>query len=161
VKKFYIVILALLLNSAAPVDEPEKLFLDLESYYLKWNDGLFGSTSVYRLLINELLMKSYKKDIKTGYNFVLIYPEVLESNHYTCRFYFGGWLTIIGEIKTDDLKRVVKTEEMRYMKEWNSAKLVSFSGKIRKYYLSNNPGKESIVLYLDNINLEIYNPKNP
>jgi hypothetical protein len=160
-KKLCLIFLALTFIGAAPVDETEKLYLDLETYYLKWNDGLFGSTSVYRLLINELLMKSYKKDIKTGYNFVLIYPEVTERDHYTCRFYFGGWLTLIGEIKPDDLKKVVASEGTRYKKEWNSAKLVSFSGKIRKYWLSNSPGKECIVLYLDNISLEIYNPKNP
>ena len=74
-----------------------------EVLYRRWDDGLFGSRRFYRRELQAHLADCIGRKFATGYDYPLIYPEVLVERRFRCRFRYASWLEVRGEIGADDL----------------------------------------------------------
>ena len=131
----------------------------LQNLYIKWNDGLFGSRKYYQNRLKEYLNNLFKKEIQTGFSYILLSPEGAVDKKVHCKVQFGRWLQIYGELDVNSVNKVIGKNKDILRKWWRTNMLVSISGKVRKYRLDKDPFGDVIKLYLFNIKMH-YDKKN-
>jgi len=126
-------------------------FIELHSLYLKWSSGLFGSRQYYRQKMYMHLMDLLDKYIKTGFDYYLESPEAVYDTRLRFVFYNGNWLYIEGEANKESIKKITGNNPEMLLHWWRSRKLLSVSGKIRRYRIDDWDRK--IHVFLDDMSV--------
>ncbi|HPJ36889.1 MAG TPA: hypothetical protein PLT75_00450 [Spirochaetota bacterium] len=126
-------------------------FIELHSLYLKWSSGLFGSRKYYRQKMYMHLMDLLDKYIKTGFDYYLESPEAVYDTRLRFVFYNGNWLYIEGEANKESIKKITGKNPEILLHWWRSRKLLSVSGKIRRYRIDDWDRK--IHVFLDDMSV--------
>ncbi|HPQ51944.1 MAG TPA: hypothetical protein PK253_01745 [Spirochaetota bacterium] len=126
-------------------------FIELHSLYLKWSSGLFGSRKYYRQKMYMHLMDLLDKYIKTGFDYYLESPEAVYDTRLRFVFYNGNWLYIEGEANKESIKKITGNNPEMLLHWWRSRKLLSVSGKIRRYRIDDWDRK--IHVFLDDMSV--------
>ncbi|HSV95537.1 MAG TPA: hypothetical protein VLM75_01240 [Spirochaetota bacterium] len=120
-----------------------------EVLYRRWDDGLFGSRRFYRRELQAHLADGIGRSFATGYDYPLIFPEVLTERRFRCRFRYGSWLEISGEIGTADLGTLSGGDLPKPSQWWRGPVLVSLEGKLRRFRLDDGPPRAVVVVLED------------
>ncbi len=121
-------------------------FLDLHWMYLKWRDGDFGSRKYYRNLLYYHLLDLMGQRIETGYDYVLLSPELIYEQRLRFAFYYGNWLQIDGKVDIGSIREIIGDDSSLLTSWWRSGKLVSVSGVLRDYRIADWENKIYVIL---------------
>lgn len=128
------------------VAEGTRNFIELHDVYLKWRDGYFGSRSHYRNHLYFLLLDMMGHRIVTGYDYVLLSPELIYERKLKFAFYNGDWLHIEGKVNMESVKKIIGDDSSLLMTWWRSGKLVSVSGVLKGYRIDDWAKKVYVVM---------------
>ncbi len=128
------------------VAEETRNFIELHDVYLKWRDGYFGSRSHYRNYLYFLLLDMMGHRIVTGYDYVLLSPELIYERKLKFAFYNGDWLHIEGKVNMESVKKIIGDDSALLMAWWRSGKLVSVSGVLKGYRIDDWAKKVYVVM---------------
>ncbi len=128
------------------VAEGTRNFIELHDVYLKWRDGYFGSRSHYRNHLYFLLLDMMGHRIVTGYDYVLLSPELIYERKLKFAFYNGDWLHIEGKVNMESVKKIIGDDSSLLMAWWRSGKLVSVSGVLKGYRIDDWAKKVYVVM---------------
>ncbi len=120
-----------------------------EVLYRRWDDGLFGSRRFYRRELQAHLADCIGRKFATGYDYPLIYPEVLVERRFRCRFRYASWLEVRGEIGADDLGALSGGGLPKPSQWWRGPVLVSLEGKLKRFRLDDGPPRTVVVVLED------------
>lgn len=121
----------------------------IEVLYRRWDDGLFGSRRFHRRELQAYLAGGVGERIATGYDYPLIYPEVLAERRFRCRFRYGDWLEISGEIDEAGLRALSGGGLPEPSRWWRGPVLVSLEGKLKRFRLDDGPPRRVVVVLGD------------
>lgn len=130
-------------------DEAAANFARLEELYFRWESGLYGSRPSSRLELFVFCGQLVGREIKTGGDYSLLYPESPDGLNLHCRLYATGtsWLRLYGKpqlkSKVDFMQR--------------STELFSVRGTVTAFRV--NDGAKTIDLWLSNITLAVVGNK--
>lgn len=137
-------------EARAETDKKETTnFIELHSLYMKWSSGLFGSRKYYRQKVYMHLMTLLDKYIKTGYDYYLESPEAVYDTRLRFVFYNGNWLYIEGNANKESIKEIVGDNPEMLLHWWRTRRLLSVSGRIRRYRIDDWDRK--IYVFLDDM----------
>ena len=126
-------------------------FIELHSLYLKWSSGLFGSRKYYRQKMYMHLMSLLDQYIKTGYDYYLESPEAVYDTRLRFVLFNGNWLYIEGNVNKESIKKITGDNPEMLLHWWRTRKLLSVSGKIRRYRIDDWDRK--IHVFLDDMSV--------
>lgn len=126
--------------------EGTRNFIELHDVYLKWRDGYFGSRSHYRNHLYFLLLDMMGHRIVTGYDYILLSPELIYERKLKFAFYNGDWLHIEGKVDIGSVKKIIGDDSSLLMTWWRSRKLVAVSGILRDYRIDDWDKKVYVVM---------------
>lgn len=138
---------------AREATEGEKNFFDLQAYYTKWNEGLFGSRRYYEGRLWRFLVKLVGKEITTEHDFMLASPEGVYDKRVVCIFPSFRWLYIHGDLDEESVKNIPGTDYAALKGWWRSGKLVAVTGKLRKFKLDWDAQGDTIHLWLEKVTM--------
>lgn len=130
--------------------EAHRIRRSMEKHYRNWDRGLFGSRRFYRRELESFLSGSVGEKIATGFDYPLVYPEALTARRFACKFRYGVWLEVRGELSESDLKALAGGEAAGPPRWWRVPLLVSFEGKLKRFRLDDGPPR-SVVIVLEDL----------
>ena len=135
-------------------------YLDIVRHYINWQNALFGSQNFHRRELVSLLLSLNKKNIKTGYDYVLFYPSPLDEKRYNCKFNLYSGLKIEVLLPVDKVNKI-KGELTSSL--WKSRQVISISGKLRKFFvtdwISSSIVADNVVIFLDDADIDVLSEK--
>lgn len=138
-------------ETTVPADpEARRILRTMETHYRNWDRGLFGSRRFYRRELESFLSGRVGEKIATGFDYPLVYPEAITARRFMCKFRYGAWLEVRGELSESDLKTIAGKEAAGPQRWWRVPLLVSFEGKLKRFRLDDGPLR-SVVIVLEGL----------
>lgn len=135
------------LPSAAYAESDDSArFIALHEHYLNWRDGLFGSRSYNRRVLNDHLVGLLGKSVKTGYDYYLESPVKADDTRLRFVLFHGSWLYLDGKVSKESIREAVGDDPSILLSWWRSRKLLSVSGRIKRFRIDDWERKIYIVL---------------
>ncbi len=122
----------------------------MEVLYRRWDDGLFGSRRFHRRELQAYLADRIGRRIATGYDYPLVFPEVLTGRRFRCGFRYGAWLEVRGEIGEAGLAALSEGGLPAPSTWWRTPVLISLEGKLKRFRLDDGPPRV-VVIVLDDL----------
>lgn len=121
-------------------------FIALHEHYLNWRDGLFGSRGYHRRVLNDHLVGLLGKSVKTGYDYYLESPVKADNTRLRFVLFHGSWLYLDGKVSKESIREVVGDDPSILLSWWRSRKLLSVSGRIKRFRIDDWERKIYIIL---------------
>ena len=123
-------------------------YYGLRRAYRLWHEGLFGSRKYNYYRLREYLDALRGKRIATPAEFHLLVPESVARPRVVCVFKTCRWLKIKGRLDRKALVPLIKKDPTLLKRWWRSRRLISVSGRLRKYRLTRDAHGDVIELWL-------------
>lgn len=131
----------------------EKNFFNLQAYYTKWNEGLFGSRRYHEGRLWRFLVSLMGKEITTGHDFMLASPEGVYDKQVVCIFPSYRWLYIHGDLDEESVKSIAGNDYAALKGWWRSGRLVAVTGKVRNFKLDWDAQGDTLHLWLEKVTM--------
>ncbi len=146
---------------AQPPDDAYENYIRLKKIHNKWNTAPFKGTRYYKSSIKKYLISIIGREITTDYNYILISPEGRYEKAVICNLYIDRGLQIKGDIKQEDLKKIVENNPSLLKNWWRSGRFLSISGRLNDFKLETDKYGELIILCLKNIKIKESEKNDP
>ncbi|MCP4138360.1 MAG: hypothetical protein GY754_45785 [bacterium] len=146
----FIVLLAPLWEGGAEekeLSEGFKNYYMLEGIFNKWQDGFFGSKTHHRKSLHWQLVNLLGKPIQTPHNYIMVSPEGLFEKKMRCKLRYDRWLYIHGKLDIESVKKIIGKDSNIIKQWWRTTRLVSLSGKLRKFRFGRDKFGDTVELY--------------
>jgi hypothetical protein len=138
------------LHAAAYAESDDSArFIALHEHYLNWRDGLFGSRGYHRRVLYDHLVGLLGKSVKTGYDYYLESPVKADDTRLRFVLFHGSWLFLDGKVSKESIREVVGDDPSILLSWWRSRKLLSVSGKIKRFRIDD--WERKIFISLDDV----------
>jgi hypothetical protein len=125
-------------------------YLDIEKIGIKWQEGIFGSTSYHERELDALLAGFIGRQIETPYDFVYLLPYERGRTTLSCMFYYSPWVHIRTEIGTDELRKFLSDKKDAESGSWSkSGRMVRITGRLRDFRLDRSFTGKRLILVID------------
>jgi len=140
--------------TAAEISPGLKNYYQLREMYSKWREGLFGSRKANERLLRMFLVDLLYKEFETEPDYFLVSPDGILDKRVTCKFRYGKWLYIHGEVDVQHIKDLVEGDPDLLKTWWRSTNLLSVSGRMRRFRFGKDRYRDTIDLWLDKVKVK-------
>lgn len=154
---YMIIILLVAFNAEASLKSNETdqrgNYLSLKRMYQKWENGCFGSRTLYRNRLYRLLTDMIGTEIQTGRDYNLSLPELFEKKYYSSDLYNNSWLHIHGEADDLTVKKFSGMDAVSIKQLERNRDLFFLSGRIKYFRIADNGSPGSVHLFLESVHI--------